>query len=167
VTNTEFLMKEFKDKVLSNFGNNLDNYIELPASDNVEHMFFDPATNKVLEISFKDHEMQHHQYYFDSHRMPFCIKQTKHDGKFICIDWTVDELTILAYKIDQYGIKNYIIKSLPYKPLEEDIDLYQFHELVFSDMADSSTFEVYFQQFFHDHSDTDVNKILAKNKLLD
>lgn len=164
-TNKELIIKDFEDKILPTMGN-LDRAICLPTEADVDHMFFDPMTDKVVEVSFKDGGFYSHDYTFNGH-MSFCIIKTKNDNRFICVDWAVNELTILTYKMDQYGLKNYIVKNLPYKPLHEHHDLYNIYELIIPDLADCSTFELYFQSLFHDHDDENVNKMLIKNKLLD
>jgi hypothetical protein len=165
MSNKELLTKDFVDKVLAVVGD-IDNAILLPCDSDIDYLFFDPSSNKVTEVSFKGVNFNFHDYYFNNH-MASCIKKTKRDNRFICVDWVANELSVLTYKIDQYGIKNYIIKELPYKPLDDEEDLYSLHELIFSDLADCSTFEVYFQHLFHDHDDKEINKMLIKNKLLD
>lgn len=166
MTNKEFLLKEFENKILPIVGN-IDGFIRMSSEDNNISMFFNPITNKVIEISFKDHNFQYHEYLFNSKTLSSCILKTKDDTRFVMVDWSADELTILSHLIEGYGIKNYIIKFLPYKPLGKYETLYNMYEMIFSDIEDCSTFEVYFSHFFHDHEDKDVFKTIAANKLLD
>jgi hypothetical protein len=140
-TNTELLLDIVKNFLHTEI-KDLDNCVHLNGQSDCDHIFYNKASDMVSQVSYSDHPLLLYSYNF--YDAVAVILKTKTSNKFLCVYWTIDELEVLRYKMNEAGLQRYKIEKIDF--VDED-ELF-LHNLSFEDDSDAAVFEMYFHALF-------------------
>jgi len=161
-SNTEFLLERMRTDILGYRIKNLDDCVKFDGEDTCDYIFYNTKLDIVYQVTFKYDNLQVHNYNFFSHT--FSVMSTKVSNKFLCVDWTPGELTVLKYKMEQFGISNYTIAGIYLDPHHE---VETIHALIFKEDSDAAAFQMYFQKLFNNTPESDTMKVITEKKFLE
>jgi hypothetical protein len=135
----------------------LDDFQFIKKNDYDALVFLNPKTEQLLELTNEYGHVSAYSSNFDE----IVIKKIE-ENLFFCMNCWENDLEILKYKMNKYGIKNFKIeevtenvKDRPATALLHDFKNEDVYKLTFKSNADCAAFQLYFQDYITGEAKSD------------